>query len=268
MKKEVFKLYEDFHTYWNTWEIRLRTAKWLHNKIGAIVPGEIDLENEEWGPISRCSPESVGPKLKTCSKVDKLFEECLQVAEAEVDSTNKAAPLCKCLHQTPSMRKCMNSCWKPGLQLLRCSTNPAAAGESSLRVDANGKVSLSSKTAQSPQHGEEKDDAATLKGARAASIEWYNWSPVSDYPKSAFAGGRVDLNIVNHLDAPVQLLVHKTFETGAVPQNQGVLLPGEGVRFISHERERWVVKDRAKNKVLREWQVDIAHGIVQDIVVQ
>jgi hypothetical protein len=36
---------------------------------------------------------------------------------------------------------------------------------------------------------------------------------------------------------------------------------------VSHERELWVV-ERYGGEVVREWEVDIAHGIVQDIVIR
>jgi hypothetical protein len=38
-------------------------------------------------------------------------------------------------------------------------------------------------------------------------MAWHHWGHDSDFPIAKFHGGRVDLNIVNHLNEPVKLLV-------------------------------------------------------------
>ena len=39
-----------------------------------------------------------------------------------------------------------------------------------------------------------------------------------------------------------------------------------GHRFVSHEWDGWMVKD-ANGEVIKSWDIDIAKGIVQDLVV-
>ena len=75
------------------------------------------------------------------------------------------------------------------------------------------------------------------------------------------------MNIANQMGETVKLKVFRSFDTGQQAEDLGLLLPGEGARFISHERELWVV-ERFGGIAVREWEVDIAHGIVQDIVLR
>ena len=260
IKKEVFKIYEDLHTYWNTFEIRLRVAKWLHSKIDALVPGTAGAPPlEEWGPEKKCEPAEIKTSLKRCITNTDSVESCLETMAAS--GVGGAAALCKCLSQSARAQACLGSCWKPASNF---ETQNRPAGSSDADAAKNPK-------------GTAVNDAATF-GKRDAIMQWYNWSPVSDVPMSDFGGGRVDLNIINHLSMDIKLVVYKTFEVGAQPTELGVIRPGQGVRFVSHERERWVVEkvaDQARSAeagveavLVREWEVDISRGIVQDFIIK
>jgi len=90
---------------------------------------------------------------------------------------------------------------------------------------------------------------------------------------STWQGGRVDLNVANHMDVPISLERYTSFEKAGKPDQLGVVYPGDGVRYMSHERERWVVRKGTgahaqQGAVVLEWQVDIADGLVQDFVVE
>jgi hypothetical protein len=246
MKKEVFKIYEDLHTYWNTWELRLRFAKWLHAKVVGMVPGSVELLAEEWDPDhGQCDQAAIKPSLKACIEQVPATKACLE--EKRVAGVGGVAALCQCITDSKQTQQCLGSCYDPAVQLLSCSRDQAAGGNA-------GKP---------------------LLGERDATIAWYNWSPISDIPNADFQGGRVDFNLENRLDEPVKITQYTTFEKPGAPgaasgagagTERGMLHPGEGARFVSHERERWLV-EKAGGDLVLEWEVDIAHGIVQDVVI-
>ena len=236
--------------YWNTWEIRLRVAEWLNAKIVGIVPGDAELIEEQWGPDQKCDATGIGTRVKDCVQADQSVTDCIEaLGEDEV--------WCSCLQPVRGMRKCLGECWETSLELLRCGKTSAKAS-SPLQIGADGKVTLN-----------KAEEEVRPAGARDATVQWYTWGSESDAPNTAWQGGRVDLNIANRMDVPITLVRYKSFETKEIPDQLGVIYPGNGVRFMSHEREKWVASKGqrgAGGKVL-SWQVDIADGLVQDIVI-
>lgn len=247
-KKEVFKIYEDFHTYWNTWEIRLRVAIWLHAKVIGLRPGDEEVQNEEWGPERKCDGSTAGATLKACVIADPVATQCVKLI-------NEGDTVCSCMQNSPSMRRCMGACWRASLQLLKC----ADADNGGSKFQDGGEVILNKATGKLP-------------GARDALMDWYTWGSSSDQPNSEWQGGRVDLNIANRLDMPVSLSRLRSFEASGAPQQLGVVYPGEGVRFTSHEREKWTARKVSSHlngdTVIIEWEIDTADGLVQDIVIR
>jgi hypothetical protein len=82
--------------------------------------------------------------------------------------------------------------------------------------------------------------------------------------------GRVDLWLRNFGNSEVVVYnLDQKDENGASIGKKplGSLLPGQGKMFFSVDGEHWSIRDKHSNKVLRKWVVDIAHGIVQDVLV-
>jgi hypothetical protein len=67
----------------------------------------------------------------------------------------------------------------------------------------------------------------------------------------------------------LELITTKTIGGEFVRAGTGANLvdPGGGRRFTSHERARWMARDKQGN-VAKEWVADIADGIVQDIIIR
>ena len=79
------------------------------------------------------------------------------------------------------------------------------------------------------------------------------------------AGARVDINIRNLLGDTVDVFARKSLSTTGEFEFQGRIDPSSGARFVAHERETWVAKD-LRGTVQKEWVVDIAKGILQDVL--
>jgi hypothetical protein len=234
-KKEVIELYEDFHTNWNSWELRVRVGRWLHAKVESLVAGSSEPPRlEEWREPAECDKSTVGAVAKRCVMEDPTARGCVET---------KAASLCECLQRAQPVLRCCGSCWSMVLDALKC---PVTDAETTLGA-----------TASPFEH-------RGGGGARDARIWWKAWGGHSETAMALFSGGRADINVENRLHHPVELLRLTSFDEDAVPESLGNIQPGAGKRFISHERERWTA--RVAGRVVREWTVDIADGIVQDVV--
>ena len=78
----------------------------------------------------------------------------------------------------------------------------------------------------------------------------------------------MDLNILNRRSVPMQLARYRALGADAKLEVVGALAAGAGVRVESHERERWVAREHPEAKPALSWEVDIAGGILQDIVLR
>ena len=90
-----------------------------------------------------------------------------------------------------------------------------------------------------------------------------------DAPLDTWLPGRVDLWMRNFGKTEVSVFNPDRKADGATSAKQplGTLMAGQGKMFSSVDGERWIIRDKHSNKVLKKWAVDIAHGIVQDVVV-
>merc|ERR1712146_261131 len=108
---------------------------------------------------------------------------------------------------------------------------------------------------------------SVLGGERLADIEWTTWSGESNEKINGWLGGRVDVNIFNNCTEPLDVRHKVSFSTTEEPILEHVLMPGTGVRFVSHEREEWAMF--APNGDIKGlWTIDIGNGILQDLIVQ
>ena len=80
-------------------------------------------------------------------------------------------------------------------------------------------------------------------------------------------GGRVDLQLQNH--CPFDLEVLRGFDAPPTEERPLIIPPHGSHHFVSAERERFWIKNPHATAApwLRRWEVDIAEGILQDVVV-
>ena len=91
-----------------------------------------------------------------------------------------------------------------------------------------------------------------------------------DVPIDKWLPGRVDLWMRNFGNSEVVVYNQDQKDEAGEPigkQPLGSLLPGQGKMFMSVDGDSWIIRDKHSKKVLKKWVVDLAHGIVQDVVV-
>jgi hypothetical protein len=102
-----------------------------------------------------------------------------------------------------------------------------------------------------------------------------NWGrPVEE--TTAWEGAHVDINWVNRQNVKVVLLrcSQTDCEHGKIsasgstfePVSEG-LDPGQGMRSVSHEYDRWEARTRTGNTLVGRWWIDRSNGLLQDIAI-
>jgi len=236
--KEVLRLEESLHTNWDSYKQRIRTGEWLHAKVRKMRPGSADnTDPKDWlhGAAQGDEGGDQGPEMSFADFKVYALEHLAGQGKARDDEFFTAM-------------------------------------FTSLDADGNGSLSPAE---LGDDAGDTKPAAAAAAAAAAANptnvptptttMEWHDLPKESkDWPAS-----QVDINLLNNLDVPVTLYTAckvKKGEHSSEAFEVGVIEPRTGHRFVSHEWDRWMVKD-AKGDVIKSWDIDIAQGIVQDLVV-
>ena len=123
------------------------------------------------------------------------------------------------------------------------------------------------------------DEMSGVRAEGRAVEQVVDWNSQPPQKFADWYGGHVDITVANRGDVDVELWREKwptpPLADEQVHQYQGDetqtfhwrLAPGTGHRFVSHEGEAWSVRIGAgrRKRVLKQWTVDIANGILQDI---
>jgi hypothetical protein len=81
-------------------------------------------------------------------------------------------------------------------------------------------------------------------------------------------GGRVDLNVKNSGDVPLELWhgLAKFRRQDGMLSAGATLAPGQGKRVLTHEHEVWEMRSAANGTIVAELVVDVTNGVVQDLI--
>lgn len=228
----------------------MRVGEWLHSKIKVLSPGVTHAQAEEWSPGETCAPEVASAKISSClqSTKDPAMLECLSKRDEAGE-----LPLCRCIPSSQALRVCIGPCWDVIRDLYACNDDAGVVDQE--------------KDALSARPPRPSSSTIPSDGSRRADISWQMWSAQTSTAINTWEGGRVDINMFNNHTAAVHVMHKVTFSTSEEPVLEYKLLPNQGVRFISHERETWQVRN-LDGGVRDSWTIDIGNGILQDLVVQ
>jgi hypothetical protein len=279
-EKERVALLETYTTNWNLINHRIRVGRWLHTKLaGLVATAEDDVIGGGGAAAAAaavpsaavCNPDNVREVLVGCVKKDPALDACIN------DATKDD---CKCL-EDPAFLLCADGCASNIMRVL-C---PELEWQGMI-TEGGGAVDGGACEADGTCGGEATATAGAATAATAVAAEEaapprakfafeHNLRPQEAYQFLETAPGmRVDLNIMNLMDTTILLFRSKEF--GTAPEPMVLLRPKEIIKIQSTELEAWTAHEMSDEAIatgsdefgmlIRSWVVDVADGIVQDIL--
>eukprot|EP00729_Bicosta_minor_P010555 gene10555-30280_t len=286
--KEVLRIGEDLNTNWGAYETRVRVGEWIYTKVAELRKApthNADVAREAAVALAAKQAQEQADRKAGAAKVLRDVKERRKSHAASCSAGAETNPECVIA------RKRLESSQAAAMTFMK---NPPQQSSTGAGASSSQQHPLQSPRKRVDVSTMLPKDVADGHGDIPESEPWEEelqrcnsagaWKVYGDagdaggYSRKQvicalqlgrrWPGGRVELNVVNNCNTTVSLW-HGTklyFNPPAMVA-RALLAPGEGARYVSHEKELWSIRggDAAEHAAL---EVDLANGIVQDFILR
>ena len=286
--KEVLRIGEDLNTNWGAYETRVRVGEWIYTKVAELRKApthNADVAREAAVALAAKQAQEQADRKAGAAKVLRDVKERRKSHAASCSAGAETNPECVIARKRleSSQAAAMTFMKKPPQQ----SSTGAGASSSQQRPlqSPRKRVDVSTMLPKDVADGhgdipESEPWEEELQRCNSAGA-WKVYGDAGDaggYSRKQvicalqlgrrWPGGRVELNVVNNCNTTVSLWHGtKLYFSPPAMVARALLAPGEGARYVSHEKELWSIRggDAAEHAAL---EVDLANGIVQDFILR